>query len=194
MLRRLSRQAGVTFVETLVSLGVLAVSLGGFAMVVISTQSAASDVREKDIMRAQAYKYMERLYALPFGVDADPAATTAQMAELFDDDGIVTAGLPITLKSLETPVDDEGWRFAITGFETDGVFEIEINSDLDGDGTFRGIRGTDTPTTGGLPVAGDGATIVTLESENDPQLMRVEIFWNGESLLRTYRAAPVEGT
>ncbi len=101
----------------------------------------------------------------------------------------------LTLRSLETPVGAAGWRFRLDGFETSGVFEVEINADLDGNGTFQGVRGADDPTSGNLATsAGDGTSLVTLESEGDPRLLRIEIFWNGEPVLRTVRAAPVEGS
>ena len=193
MMRKRTGQRGLTLIEVVITLTIMVVSLGGLGVMVLSTQQSSADMRRRDIVRAQAVKYMERLLSVPYGTNADPAADPGQLAEFFDDNAVVTGGANLTLKSLETPVNDAGWRFRLQGFEADGVFEIEINSDLDGNGIFTGVRGTETPSMPG-GVAGDGTSVVTLVSENNPNLMRVEIFWNGESLLKTYRAAPVEGT
>jgi hypothetical protein len=194
-MKKRTRQGGFTLVDTMITAGVLAVSLGGFGMAVIGTQKSSMEMRDRDMCRTQSFKYMERLLKLPFGTAADPVPTAAQIAELFDDNPIVTGGAPITLKSLETVAGAEGWRFRVQGFEASGVWEIEINTDLDGNGTRNGVRGTQAPTTGfSTATGGDGSSVVTLLSENDPNLLRIEIFWNGKSVARALRSAPVEGT
>lgn len=193
MLRRKLREAGMTLVEVVISTGVLVISVGGLGLMVLSTQQATDEMAERDIVRAQAVKYMERMMRLPYGTSFDPAASAGQVQELFDDNNVVNGGTNVSLMALRTPVNAPGWRFHIDGFEVDGTFEVEINADLDGNGVFQGIRGTETPSMPGL-TPGDGSTVVDLESEGDPNLMRIELFWNGESLFKTYRAAPVEGT
>jgi prepilin-type N-terminal cleavage/methylation domain-containing protein len=195
MKTRRRRTAGFSLVETMITTAVIAIALGGFGMAVVGTQKSSIEMRDRDMRSAQAMKYMERLLRLPFGTAADPAATVAQVAELFDDNSIVTGGAPVTLKSLETPLNAAGWRFRVEGFEITGVWEIEVNRDLDGNGTFRGVRGTETPTSGyTADVAGDGASVVNLQSENDPNMLRIEVFFNGTSVMRALRCAPIEGT
>lgn len=195
MKKRAKRTGGFTLVETMITASVLAISLGGFGMAVIGTQNASLQMRDRDMCRTQAMKYMERLLKLPFGTAADPAPTASQVSELFDDNAIVTGGAPITLKGLETAVGAEGWRFRVQGFECTGVWEIEINTDLDGNGTGNGVRGVEAPTTGfSTAIGGDGSTVVPLLSENDPNMLRIEVFWNGKSVARALRSAPVEGT
>lgn len=192
-MKRRRRERGLSLIEATITMGVTVVVLGGFGMSVLSTQSATEDMRENDMVRAQAVKYMERLIALPYGTLADPPASGPQLQELLDDNAVITGGGPLSLMALRTPVADEGWRFRVRGFEARGVFEIEVNSDLDGNGTGRGIRGAETPTMSGGLSAGDGSTVTDLRGEGRSELLRVEIFWNGESLLKTLRAAPVEG-
>jgi type II secretory pathway pseudopilin PulG len=193
MLRRRLRQAGMSLVEVVISMGIIVVSMGALGLMVLSTQRATDEMAHRDIVRAQAVKYMERLLRLPYGTTFDPAAAPGQVQELFDDNNVVSAGTNVSLMSLRTPVNAPGWRFHIDGFEVDGTFEVEINSDLDGNGVFQGIRGTETPSVPGL-VAGDGSTVVDLLSEGSTNLLRIEVFWNGESMFKTFRAAPVEGT
>jgi hypothetical protein len=170
---------------------VLLITVGGLAMSVLSAQRSSSEMRRRDMIRAQALLYVERLLGVPYGVDGSPAPTAADVANLFDDDDSIPSG--VTLTGLRTPVGGEGWRFRVGGFEADGVWEVEVNGDLDGNGTALGVRGTETPTAGGTETAGDGASIVPMLSEGRPTLLRIEVFFNGVSAARTVRAAPVQG-
>jgi hypothetical protein len=189
------RLRGTTLVEVMIVLGIMAVSFGGFGMVVVTTQRASLDMRARDAVRVQSVKYVERLLALPFGAPTDPPATAAQVAELFDDNAVVFGGASLTLWSLVTDPTEAGWRFRVHGFEAPGVFEVEVNNDIDGNRVLNGVRGTELPTVGGnAPQAGDGASVVPLLGEGRDDLLRIEVFWNGEPLVRTVRSAPVEGS
>ena len=50
----------MTFIEVLVSIGILAISGGGFVMAVVSAHSASDVTRQRDMVRAQAM-LVERL-------------------------------------------------------------------------------------------------------------------------------------
>ncbi len=52
--------------------------------------------------RMQGMKYMERLLRLPFGTDADPAATAAQIAELFDDNAVIELTALIAFQNMSS--------------------------------------------------------------------------------------------
>lgn len=186
------RSAGTSLVDAVISMGVLVVTVGGLGMSVLGTQRASDDMKRQDIVRAQGMKYIERLLGLPYGVTADSAPTSSDLQDLFDDNASVPVG--VTLMSLRTPLNAAGWRFRVAGLEMQGVWEIEVNGDLDGNGTLTGIRGTETPTTGGSAVAGDGTSTVTMLSEGRDALVRIEVFFNGVSIARTFRSAPVQGT
>jgi hypothetical protein len=67
-------------------------------------------------------------------------------------------------------VGDDGLRFRLTGFEVEGEWEIQVNEDLNGDGDA-----TDT-------------------NEGTGGLVRIEVFFRGESILRTFRARPSESS
>ena len=153
MIRKFGNSRGMTLVEVMVTMVILAVSLGGFSLAVLTTQKSSIGMGERDKVRAQAMKYMERLSRLPFGSAGDPAATPAQVAELFDDDAVITGGAGVTLRSLQTAVGSPGWRFRVEGFECRGIFEVEVDTDLDGNGTGRGVRGGSVPTTGSATIA-----------------------------------------
>ena len=189
--RRTGRsRAGTSLIEALISLGVLVVTAGGLGAAVMSTQKATAEIRQRDMVRAQAMRYVERLLGVPFGTATDSAPSAAEVQDMFDDDGTVPAG--VTLMSLRTPADDEGWRFRVGGFEVPGAWAVEVNSDLDGNGSRIGIRGTETPTTGDGTTAGDGVTPAPMQSEGRPGLVRIEVFFNGVSVARTLRAAPIQ--
>lgn len=190
LLRR--RSSGTSLVDVVISMGVLVVTAGGLAVSVLSTQKSSGQMAQRDMVRTQALRYVERLLGVPYGVDAAVTATAAEAADFFDDDASMPAG--ISLMALRTPMNGAGWRFGVSGFEAKGVWEVEINGDLDGNGTLNGIRGTLTPTTGGTTAAGDGASTVTMLSEGRTTLTRIEVFFNGVSVAKTLRSAPVQGT
>jgi len=185
------RDSGTSLVDAMISLTVLLITVGGLAMSVLSAQRSSSELKRRDMIRTQALLYVERLLGVPYGIAGSPSPTAAEVADLFDDDDTSPAG--VTLMGLRTPVGGEGWRFRVGGFEADGVWEVEINSDLDGNGTFQGVRGTETPTVGGTETAGDGTTIVPMLSEDRQTILRIEVFFNGVSAARTVRASPVQG-
>lgn len=186
------RSSGTSLVDVVISMGVLVVTAGGLAVSVLSTQKSSAKMAQRDMIRTQALRYVERLLGVPYGVDAAAAATATEAADFFDDDASMPAG--ISLMALRTPLNGAGWRFGVSGFEAKGVWEVEVNNDLDGNGTLTGVRGTLTPTTGGTETAGDGSSTVTMLSEGRTTLMRIEVFFNGVSVLKTFRSAPVQGT
>lgn len=190
----LRSRRGTSLVEAMATLAVVAISLGGLGLSVIQTQTASRDLRQRDLVRAQSWKLSERIMSVPWGSIMDPHPSTASVAAFLDDDSTTTPATPITLMGLRTPVNAQGWRFRVAGFEAGGVWEIEVNNDLDGNGVFRGIRGTATPTTGDGTTAGDGTTPVTLRSEGRIDLVRVEIFHAGRSVARFLRSVPSEGS
>ena len=194
MIGRMSRSkvGGTSLVDAVVSLGVLVVTAGGLGMSVLYTQKASQEMRHRDYVRAEGMRFVERLLGIPYGVATDTAPTASDLQNFFDDNATIPGG--VTLMSLRTPVNGAGWRFKIGGFETPGVWEIEVNNDLDGNGTTQGIRGVQTPTTGGTETAGDGTTTVTMFSEGRTTLMRIEVFFNGVSVARTFRSSPIQGT
>lgn len=194
MLGRFMRRkiGGTSLVDAVVSMGVLVVTAGGLGMSVLYTQKASQEMRRRDYVRAEGMRYIERLLGIPYGVTGDVAPTAADLQDFFDDNATVPSG--VTLMSLRTPVNGTGWRFKIGGFEAPGVWEIEVNNDLDGNGTTQGVRGTLTPTTGGTETAGDGSSTVTMLSEGRLTLLRIEVFFNGVSVARTFRSAPPQGT
>lgn len=194
MLRRFMRRkiAGTSLVDAVISMGVLVVSAGGLGMSVLYTQNASSEMKKRDMVRTQGLRYVERFLGIPYGADTDPAPTSADVQDFFDDNGTAPTG--VTLMGMRTPVNAEGWRFRVAGFEVPGVWEVEINADLDGNGTLTGVRAAQTPTTGDATPAGDGTSTVTMRSEGRTTITRIEVFFNGVSVARTLRAAPIQGT
>lgn len=189
-----NRQRGTSLVDVMATLAVIVVSLGGLAMSVLQTQRSSSEMRRRDMERAQAMKLAERLMGLPWGSPSDPQPSDAVVAALLDDDSSTGLAPGLTFLSLRTPVNDAGWRFSIAGFEGGGLWEIEVNHDLDGDGVLTGVRATGVPTAGDELPAGDGTSVVPLLSEGRDDLFRVEILHDGRSAARFLRAAPSDGS
>lgn len=190
-MRLTHRRRGAAILEVMVGMAALTISIGGLGMSVLTTQRASADLARRDLVRAQGTKLMERLLALPFGGAGDAAADPASPAvpQLFDDDTSVVNAGSMTVMALRTPVGSAGWRFHVGGFEPGGVWEVEINNDLDGNGVLTGVRGCETPTVGDASPGGDGRSIVTLTSEGRTDLYRLEVFHDGRSVAKTFRSS-----
>lgn len=197
-------ERGTGLVEVMVSIGAIVVSIGGLSMSVISTQKASSEMRNRDLVRAQALKFMERMIAMPYGGPGDTFNSSA-FQNLMDDNP-QTLGTGLTLMGCWTTPGGNGREFHIDGFEAGGVWELEVNSDLDASGDANGYRGNQAPTTGiAAEIAGSGVvsgTMTTLRSETHGtatplpapvgawrgDIVRIELFWNGRSVAKTFRS------
>lgn len=200
-----TNERGSALVEVMVSIGAIVVSVGGLSMSVISTQKSSAEMRNRDFVRAQSLKFMERLLAMPFGGPGDTFNATA-FQNLMDDNP-ATLGTGLTLLGCWTAPGANGREFHLDGFEPGGVWELEVNSDLDGSGDNTGMRGNQTPTTGiAGDVAGTGTAVTpepTLRSETNgtatplpapvgtwrADIVRIELFWNGRSVAKTFRSS-----
>ena len=57
-MRKTRGQMGTTLIDTIITMGVLVVTLGGMAMMVLTTQNSATAMRDRDMVRAQAVKFV----------------------------------------------------------------------------------------------------------------------------------------
>jgi type II secretory pathway pseudopilin PulG len=128
-----------------------------------SRQSAELDTLRQD----QAWRYLQRLRAIPFGNGTLGAATPAQLSELLDDDGDLGT---VTFRQVSEASGTDGLAFTtdILGRET--RWQIAVSNDLDGDGATTGLR------------------------EGRQDLFRIEIVANGVRLFTTMRAADLANT
>lgn len=160
------REGGFTLIEVMLSTCVLATVFVVVGNAMVSSVQRTVEMKQRNIVVTQSWKFAERLQRIPYGAgDAD--ATAAQYDNLFDDDGNLG---DVSLRSIRTEVGEEGMRFRLIGFEVDGDWEVQVNEDLNGDGDTSDVN----EDTGGL--------------------MRIEVFFNGRSVLKTYRAQPAEST
>jgi hypothetical protein len=83
---------------------------------------------------------------------------------LFGDSDALPA---LSLVAIRRPPDADGHRFRVAGFEEDGVWEVRVNEDANGNGVV------------------DGA-------EDTFDLFRVEVLFDGRPVLRTFRSRRVE--
>jgi prepilin-type N-terminal cleavage/methylation domain-containing protein len=161
------REGGFTLIEVMIALLVLATAFIVVGGALISGVRRTAEMKERNLVVAQAWKFAERLQRIPYGSEILTPATAEQLDDLFDDDGDLGN---VTLYQVQTPVGSEGLRFRLSGFEVEGDWEIQVNEDLNGDGD------TDD------------------HNEGTGCLTRIEILFRGQTVLRTFRARPAEST
>lgn len=160
-------ERGFTLIEVMIAVVVLATVFVVVGSVMLAGVKRTSEMRERNAIVTQSWKFAERLQRIPYGSEVASAATAAQYDDLFDDDGNLGN---VSLTQIRTAVGSDGLRFRLAGFEVDGDWEVQINEDLNGDGDADDVN----EGTGGL--------------------VRIEVFFRGESVLRTFRARPAEST
>ena len=157
-----SRESGTSLLEVMIASVFLAVTMATLGLGVLNGIRSASVIKGKHVVQNQAFSYMERIQDLPFGTIDDVAASPTALDQLFDD----TLSLPnLTLSQLRRAENADGLTFRIAGFEQDGTWEVRVNRDFDGDRVLDG-------------------------EEDVPDLLRIEIFFAGRSILSTCRAQP----
>lgn len=114
-----------------------------------------------------ALDLLDRLREIPFGSPTDPAPTSLQLTELFDDDNVTGT---ITLSQLRVAPTAPGYSFDVAANNVVGTFEVHVSDDLDGDGANTGPR------------------------EGRPDLFRLAILFNGRLQIATLRAAEPDFT
>lgn len=155
---------GFTLVETLATM-VLAV----FTLLALHSTAQSAIAGRKSLQRTQqahlmATEFLDRIRQLPFGRDTDPEPTADELTELFDDDQ--TLG-PITLHQLAVAPDQPGRTFTAASNGLIGTWRVKVCNDLDGDGATTGPR------------------------EGRSDLMRVQVWFDGQLVVETMRAAEV---
>ena len=157
-----ARESGNSMVEVLIGTVFLAVTLTSLGIGVLSGLRGTHQMKEVNVVQNQAFTFMERIQHLPFGTEDDLQASPAALDQMFDD----SLGLPnLTLCQLRRAETADGLTFRLAGFESDGVWEIRVNRDFDGDRVLD-------------------------PDEDVGDLLRIEILFAGRPILSTYRARP----
>lgn len=122
------REKGFTLLEVLITMGVLAFVTLSIATGIGAGHHATKHLEEEVALVSRGQELLDRLLVIQFGTDADPAATGAELTELFDADDNFGS---ITLHKLRAfgPVE-----FETPGFPVRGRWRIVIDTDLNGDG------------------------------------------------------------
>jgi hypothetical protein len=156
------RDDGITIVEVLITALFLAVSLVSLGLAVLTGVRSTTDLGERNLVHNQALSYMERLQKLNFGTDEDLPPSPAELDQLFDD----SLDVPdLSLYQLHRPVYEDGHRFQLAGFERSGTWEVRVHRDLNGNGVLD-------------------------PEEDKDDLLRIEILFNQDPVLSTFRARP----
>jgi prepilin-type N-terminal cleavage/methylation domain-containing protein len=167
-------QQGFTLVEVVLTFAILAVATTALGLVELSNARRSQYLKQRDISFARGQAIMERILRVPFGAPGATPASPQQLDLLFGSDEDVRQ---LTLTQLQQvdrdgdgKVDDQPLTFTLEGVEDKGVWEVLIDSDLDGNGVIEPVIDT----------------VETREGRSD--LLRLEIRRNGKTVLKTLRA------
>lgn len=167
-------ESGFSLVEVVLTFSILAIATTALGLVELSNARRSQELKQRDIAFARGQAFMERILRMPFGAPDPPTPTGAEFDTLFGSDGDVRG---ISLTQLERKdlnadgtIDQQPIKFQLEGVEDFGVWEVLVDSDLDGNGLIE-------------PVV-DG--VETREGRQD--LLRIEIRRNGRTVLKTLRA------
>lgn len=133
---RLSRPAGrgergFTLLEmTLVSV-LMVVVFSTLAIGLRAGHLANQEIERRTAQTLVADDLIDRLFRIDFGQPTDGAASASQLTTLFDDDEDLGNA---TLTNLRVYSGATGFQFELANFPWPGAFEVNVHSDLNGDG------------------------------------------------------------
>ena len=169
-----SKSRGFTLIEVVLAFSILAVAMAVLTLVEVSNLRRSAELKQRDIAFARGQAIMERILRLPFGLANPPALSGSDLDRLFGSDEDVRT---ISLTQLEQrdnngdgTIDQGPFRFQLEGVEDAGIWEVHVDSDLDGNGRIEAL-------VEGVP---------TREGRGD--LFRIEIVHNGRAVLKTLRS------
>lgn len=195
---RRRRERGLTLIEITIAATLLAVASMGVAATMMTGMSANREYQENTIVLARAQHYLETMYNLQIGTDADAAATDAQLGIVFSGDPEIGPNPP-SLVSITKAVDAKVGlvhSFAPPNFSIAGTFQIRVTNNVastllypasvDADLDGAPDAGVATMAQGQLfPQFAAGAYEADT-SDQARELFAIEIFW----LPTTPNAAP----
>ena len=162
---RAAVEGGFTLIEVVVAISVLLICTLSLGLCLQAGAVVARELREEQVLLAQAQSIVDRIMAQDFGQTFDADPTVAQLEEIFDPDPY---GGTITIQQLSRwPPVDGGWKFELGSFPVDGEWNVSIDTDLDGSGVVDG------------------------DLETGGRVFRISVFFNERLILRTNRAKEV---
>ena len=173
-MNRKSTQSGFTLIEVILTFSILAIGTTALGLVEISNAQRQRDLKSRDVAFSRGQAIMERILRMPFGTPDAMGLTSTQYDSLFGSDGDVRTmsltQIQQTDANADGTIDTQPIKFKLEGVEDNGVWEVFVDSDLDGNGAVEPIV--------------DG--VETREGRTD--LLRIEIRRNGRTVIRTIRA------
>lgn len=160
-------QAGFTLMEVAVVLVFATLMVLTLQSSMLATVKTKQRTASSDAVQTQAYEFLQRLSAIPFGTATDGPATAAQLDELFDAD---TDLGNVTLRQLLVAPTAPGFAFTTRRDGVATTWRVHVSTDLDGDGTLSGFR------------------------EDRPDIAAIAIFAGDRRLFHSVRAADYVNT
>lgn len=155
-------EAGFTLLEVVLGLTTLMITVAVIGLGLQTGVSVSREIRDLEIIHAQAQAYMDCMLSQSFGSPSDNDPSGAMVDEIFDGDAETG---DVTLHQLSRyPAGDQGWVFSLADFPVTGFWRVQVDQDLDDDGVVSGA----------------------LESSQD--ILRLRVFFNELLILATEKA------
>ena len=160
---RRGRKGGFSLIEVMLVASMMMTVLTTIGVGLRAGHESRRELERRAQLTLVASEMLDRLFRIGFGTQGEAAANADQLDELFDGDEALGSA---TLASLRVPSGTVGHVFEIADFPWGGQFQVRVDADLNGDGDETDAR------------------------EGRPDLLRINILWNGVLLLESVRAAP----
>lgn len=136
MKSRTRRVGGFSLVELMVAIAILLVSALAIGVSLQAGVRVNREIQEAQILQAKAQTFVDRIVRQNFGQTYDPDPTAAQLDEVFDCN---TNPGTVTIDQLSRwPAGSGGWRFSLSGFPVEGEWTVQVDRDMNGDGSIAG--------------------------------------------------------
>ena len=141
----LTRPTGATLLEAICALAVLAILITAVGGAVFEGIRVRERIREDVSLKIVAQQIIDSVVTQPFGDLSDPNPTTTQLNEIFDLDA--DPGTATLHQLSRWPTTAGGWEFQLAASPIPGLWRVQIDQDLDDDGTVATSTTITSPTT-----------------------------------------------
>jgi len=160
-------EQGFTLVETVITMVLAVMMLYGLHATLNTSIKGRKAAQKLSVAHAHAMDFLNRLRQITFGQAGDPAPTSSQLDELFNDDQNLGN---ITLHQLVVAPSAPGYTFDMHQGGTNGTWRVKVSRDLNHNGVIDGLR------------------------EGREDLLGIEIWFNGKLMAASMRAADPDFT
>lgn len=180
---------GLTLVEICLASSILATASMGVAAMMMTGLSANRTYQENTLVLARAQHYLETMYNLQIGVDADAMATGAQLQAVFSGDPELGANPPSLFSLCKTvnALPNFVYEFTPPNLGFQGTYQVRVTNNVmpvldypasvDGDGDGVPDNGVASMVQGGVVAQFAGGAYEADPSDTGRELFAFEFFF-----------------